>query len=73
MAGTREGGIKTRETNYERHGRDHYRKIGAIGGRKGAADGIIKGFALSPERARLAGQKGGRISKRGKSESSNNI
>jgi general stress protein YciG len=69
MSGTVEGGWKTRETNYERHGRDHYRKIGAIGGKKK----VPKGFAMNTERARLAGQKGGKISRRGKSESANSI
>lgn len=69
MAGTHDGGLKTRETNYERHGRDHYRKIGAIGGKKR----VPKGFAMDIERARLAGMKGGRISRRTKVESNNNI
>ncbi len=35
MAGTKAGGAKARNTNYEKHGRDFYRKIGAIGGRNG--------------------------------------
>ena len=34
MSGTKAGGIKTRKTIYENHGKDFYRKIGAIGGRK---------------------------------------
>jgi general stress protein YciG len=40
---------------------DHFRKIGAIGGSR---TGIKKGFALNRERARTAGAKGGRISRR---------
>lgn len=32
MAGTKAGGLKTRATNYQRYGKDHYRRIGAIGG-----------------------------------------
>ena len=34
MAGTKAGGLKTRATNYQKYGKDHYRRIGAIGGRK---------------------------------------
>lgn len=63
MSGTKEGGIKARKTNYERNGKDFYKRIGAIGGR---VSGIKKGFALNPELAVKAGRKGGRISKRGK-------
>lgn len=44
---------------------EYMRKIGSIGGRKGAADGTIKGFALHPELAKIAGAKAGKISKRG--------
>ena len=61
MAGTREGGLKTAATNIERNGPDFYKRIGAIGGRNGHTGG----FYGNPELARLAGQKGGRISKRG--------
>lgn len=61
MAGTREGGIKAKNTNIARHGRDFYRMIGAIGGRNGHTGG----FAANPELARIAGSKGGTISKRG--------
>lgn len=63
MAGTREGGIKARETNLKLHGNDFYKRIGAIGGRNGHTGG----FASNPELARIAGAKGGRISRRGKS------
>lgn len=59
------GGLKCAETNRQRYGKDWYAKIGAIGGRKGTADGVIKGFAANPTLAREAGAKGGRISKRG--------
>ena len=63
MSGTKEGGIKARQTNYERNGKDFYKRIGSLGGR---VSGIKKGFALNPELASKAGAKGGRISKRGK-------
>ena len=62
MSGTKAGGIKTRETMYQRHGKDFYREIG----RKGGQNGHTGGFASNPELARKAGAKGGRISKRGK-------
>ena len=62
MSGTKAGGIKTRETMYQRHGKDFYREIGRIGGQNGHTGG----FASNPELARKAGAKGGRISKRGK-------
>ena len=63
MAGTRKGGLKAAQTNKERYGKSFYAQIGAVGGKKTG----LKGFALNRERARLAGQKGGRISRRGKS------
>lgn len=62
MAGTKVGGIKARATNYERHGNDFYKRIGAIGGRNGHTGG----FAANRELARIAGKKGGSISRRGK-------
>ncbi len=61
MAGTIEGGRKAAKTNKEKYGSDFYAKIGGIGGRNGHTGG----FASNPELARLAGQKGGRISRRG--------
>ena len=60
MAGTKAGGKKAAATNLERHGRDFYREIGAEGGRNGHTGG----FASNPELAKIAGAKGGRISKR---------
>lgn len=64
MAGTKEGGIKTRNTNYEKHGKDFYKRIGAIGGRNGHSGG----FAANRELASRAGKIGGAISKRGKAK-----
>lgn len=63
MAGTKKGGLKAAATNKNRYGKEFYAKIGAIGGKKTG----LKGFALDRERARRAGQVGGRISRRGKS------
>jgi general stress protein YciG len=69
MSGSRDGGLRAAASNKERHGEDFYKRIGAMGGRWTGK----KGFALSPERARLAGQKGGKISRRTKRESNDNI
>ncbi len=62
MAGTKAGGQKAAATNKALHGSDFYAKIGAIGGKKGRTGG----FAANPALARIAGAKGGRISRRGK-------
>lgn len=61
MAGTKEGGKKAAKTNMERHGEDFYRNIGRQGGRSGHTGG----FAANPTLAKIAGAKGGRISRRG--------
>ena len=63
MSGTKVGGVKARETNYKIHGTDFYKRIGRMGGKAG--DPTNKGFASNIERARKAGSKGGKISKRG--------
>lgn len=63
MAGTLEGGRKAAKTNKERYGNDHFKRIGAIGGRNGTTGG----FATNRELARVAGAIGGAKSKRGKS------
>lgn len=64
MAGTRAGGKKAAETNKAKYGEDFYRELG----RKGGKNGHTGGFAFNPELARIAGAKGGRISKRGKAK-----
>lgn len=64
MAGTKAGGLKAAATNIERHGKDFYKRIGRKGG-KASNNG---GFAANPELARIAGRKGGRISRRGKAK-----
>lgn len=63
MAGTKAGGLKARETNIRLHGIDFYKRIGRMGGKAG--DPSKKGFASNIERAKKAGAKGGKISKRG--------
>ena len=60
MPGTKIGGQKAAITNKKKHGDDFYRNIG----RKGGRNGHTGGFASNPELAKLAGQKGGKISRR---------
>ena len=62
MAGTVKGGEAAAKTNRERYGADFYARIGAKGGKKGRTGG----FFANRELARLAGAKGGRISRRSK-------
>lgn len=71
MAGTHAGGKRAAEENKKRHGANFYAIIGAKGGRKGKSGGFAsdkKGAdgLTGRERARLAGAKGGRISRRTK-------
>lgn len=61
MAGTKAGGLKAAAKNRELYGDDFYRNIG----RKGGQNGRTGGFFGDPERARICGAKGGRISRRG--------
>lgn len=61
MAGTKEGGKRAALTNKMRHGKDFYRRIG----KKGGQNSHTGGFAANRELAKIAGAKGGRISKRG--------
>lgn len=60
MVMTKAGGSKVRKTIEERYGKDYWRKIGSKGGK---ATGM-KGFALNPELAKIAGSKGGKRSTR---------
>lgn len=62
MAGTKTGGKAAASTNKTKYGADFYAKIGAMGGKKGKTGG----FFANRELARLAGAKGGRISRRTK-------
>lgn len=61
MSGTVRGGKKAAQTNRKKHGPDFYKEIGRLGDKNGRTGG----FAANPELARLAGAKGGRISRRG--------
>jgi len=62
MSGTKAGGMKAASTNKARHGKDFYAQIG----KKGGENGHTGGFAANRELARIAGAKGGRISRRRK-------
>ena len=63
MSGTRTGGLKARDKNLARDP-DFYRRIGKIGGQNGNTGG----FAANRELARIAGRKGGLISRRSKAK-----
>lgn len=73
MSGTKAGGLKAAKTNIEKHGEDFYSKIG----RKGGSNGHSGGFASDKvgadgltgrKRSRIAGRRGGLISRRGPSK-----
>ena len=62
MAGTKTGGKTAAATNKAKYGADFYARIGAMGGKKGRTGG----FYANRDLARVAGAKGGRISRRTK-------
>lgn len=71
MAGTKAGGMKARATNLAKYGDDFYARIGRRGGQNGntggfASDKIGADGLTGFERARIAGAKGGSLSRRGK-------
>lgn len=69
MAGTYEGGKKAAATNKKEYGDDFYARIGKMGGEASKAGGFASEKVGSDgltgkERARIAGAKGGRKSRR---------
>jgi general stress protein YciG len=60
MPGTPKGGQLAAATNIRKYGKNFYAKIGA----KGGQNGHTGGFYANRELARIAGAKGGRISRR---------
>ena len=64
MPGTVKGGKQAADTNKKKYGKDFYARIGAMGGKKGTTGG----FAANRDLARIAGAKGGRISRRRKAD-----
>lgn len=67
MAGTKTGGMKCVETNKNKHGKDYYKELGILGGKVRHPN---KGFGSNRELARIAGKKGGEVSRRGKNHES---
>lgn len=70
MAGTKAGGLKAKQRNLEKYGPDFYKRIGAKGGRNGKTGGFASDVVgddglTGRERAKIAGAKGGKISRRG--------
>ena len=68
MSGTVSGGKKTAQKNIELHGKDFYKEIGRKGGKRSTTGGFAsqkvgKDGLTGLERARLAGSKGGLISR----------
>lgn len=69
MAGTISGGKKAAQSNIEKHGKNYYSEIGRKGGKRSTTGGFAsqkvgKDGLTGLERAKLAGAKGGRRSKR---------
>lgn len=61
MAGTKAGGLKAAQKNLQKDP-NFYAKIGA----KGGHNGTTGGFAANRELAKIAGARGGKISRRKK-------
>lgn len=66
MAGTKLGGARAAKTNKEKYGEDFYIKLGSKGGK--GTHPSRRPFAQNRELARMAGARGGRVSKRTKNE-----
>lgn len=56
MSGTPIGGKRAAETNRKKHGKNFYKNIGQLGGKKSRGGG----FTGRPDLAQAAGTKGGR-------------
>ena len=65
MSATRAGGLKAAATNKKRYGDDYYVMIGTAGG---SVKSKKKGFGSNRELARIAGSRGGKVSRRGKTD-----
>ena len=69
MSGTIKGGYKASATNKEKYGEDYYANIGRKGGKKSRTGGFAshkvgRDGLTGVQRAKIAGAKGGHISKR---------
>jgi general stress protein YciG len=70
MSGTLAGGKKAAKSNKKFHGKDFYKKIGALGGKASRTGGFASNKVgvdglTGRERARIVGRTGGQISRRG--------
>ena len=70
MVGTKAGGLKAAATNKKKYGEGFYQRIGTKGGQNGTTGGfnsdkVGRDGLTGRQRARLAGAKGGRKSRRG--------
>ena len=73
MAGNKAGGLKTRQTIKEKYGSDFYKRIGSAGGKNSSNGGfgskkVGDDGLTGAQRAKVAGYKGGLISRRGKAD-----
>lgn len=69
MSGNVEGGKKAAQTNKQRYGMNFFRTIGAMGGKASTGGGfasnkVDENGLTGADRARLAGAKGGKSSRR---------
>lgn len=60
MAGNKAGALKARDANLRRYGADYYKRIG----QKGGQTSKLGGFHANRELARIAGRKGGLVTKK---------
>ena len=73
MAGNKIGGLKAKNTIEMKYGHDFWSVTGSKGGRRTMKDGCRpKGFAADRDRAKRAGAKGGKRSKRKPVDKTNN-
>lgn len=76
MPGTKAGGLKAAATNKKKYGEGFYSRIGKKGGYNGTTGGfgsdkVGKDGLTGAERARIAGAKGGKKSRRGPAKKKN--
>lgn len=61
MTQTKAGALKARQTIIDNYGTDFWKNAGSVGGK---VKSPLKGFGSNKEMARIAGAKGGRVSRR---------
>jgi hypothetical protein len=70
MSGNREGGLKAYKENIRKHGKDYYKRLGAMGGRASGTGGFAslkvgKDGLTGAERAKKWAKIAGSLGKRG--------